>query len=103
MELHFVTAPILAIGIGLSLAANSFAGWLGHLGREPFAWGLTGAFLLAALAGTAAGAGLGGRMRPATLRLAFGWFVLAVAGFVAAKNWPALIPHSPPTQPSILK
>lgn len=96
----------MATAAGTSLAviaANSFAGWLGHLGREPFAWGLTGAFLLAALAGMAAGAGLGGRMRPATLRLAFGWFVLAVAGFVAAKNWPALIPHSPPTQPSILK
>ena len=91
----------MATAVGTSLAviaANSFAGWLGHLGREPFAWGLTGAFLLAALAGMAAGARLGGRMQPATLRLAFGWFVLAVAGFLVVKNWPALMPTSPPTQ-----
>ena len=92
----------MATAVGTSLAviaANSFAGWLGHLGREPFAWGLTGAFLLAALAGMAAGARLGGRMKPATMRLAFGWFVLAVAGFVVVKNWPALMPPSPATQP----
>jgi hypothetical protein len=83
----------MATAVGTSLAviaANSFAGWLGHLGRETFAWGMTGAFLLAALAGMAAGARMGGRIKAATLRLAFGWFVLAVAGFVVAKNWPAV-------------
>ncbi len=92
----------MAMAVGTSLAViavNSFAGWLGHLGREPFAWGLTGAFLLAALVGMAAGARLGGRLRPTTLRHAFGWFVLAVAGFVVVKNWPALMPPSPLTQP----
>lgn len=80
----------MAVAVGTSLAviaANSLAGWLGHLGRGPFAWAITGAFLLAALAGLAAGARLGGRLRPATLRRAFGWFVLAVAGFVLVKNW----------------
>ena len=91
----------MATAVGTSLAviaANSFAGWLGHLGRESFAWGVTGAFLLAALAGMAAGARLGRRMRPTMVRLAFGWFVLAVAGFVVVKNWPALMPPAPATQ-----
>ena len=91
----------MATAVGTSLAVitvNSFAGWLGHLGREPFAWGLTGAFLLAALVGMASGARLGGRLRPTTLRFAFGWFVLAVAVFVAVKNWPTLMPPSSLTQ-----
>ncbi|HAV65464.1 MAG TPA: permease [Verrucomicrobiales bacterium] len=82
----------MASAVGTSLvviAANSFAGWLGHVARGPFAWSLSGAFLLAAFVGMAAGAGLGGRLKPATLRLVFGWFVLGVAGFVLAKNWQA--------------
>ena len=96
----FARLPMaMAVGTSLAvIAANSFAGWLGHLGHEPLSWGLTGTFLLAALAGMAAGTRLSGRMRPATLRLAFGWFVLAVAGFVVVKNWPALMPPSPATQ-----
>jgi hypothetical protein len=95
----------MATAVGTSLAViavNSFAGWLGHLGREPFAWGMTGAFLLAALAGTAASARLGGRIEPATLRLAFGWFVLGVAGFVLMKNWAVFSPTPSATQPGIL-
>lgn len=89
-----------AVGTSLAvIAANSFAGWLGHLGREPFVWGMTGAFLLAALTGMAAGARAGGRIKPSMLRLAFGWFVLAVAGFVIAKNWQSLLPSSPSTPP----
>jgi len=87
----FARLPMaLAVGTSLAvIAANSFAGWMGHLGHEPFAWGMTGAFFLAALAGMAAGARLGGRIQAATLRLVFGWFVLAVAVFVVAKNWSA--------------
>lgn len=92
----FARLPMaMAVGTSLAvIAANSFAGWMAHLGREPFAWGLTSAFLLAALAGMAAGVRLGGRMRSTTLRLTFGWFVLAVAGFVVAKNWSAAVPAS---------
>lgn len=91
----------MATAVGTSLAviaANSIAGWLGHLGREPFAWGMTGAFLLAGLAGMVAGARMGGRMRPTTLQLAFGWFVLAVAGFVVMKNWSVFSQTSSATQ-----
>ena len=79
----------MAVAVGTSLAviaANSFAGWLGHLGREPFAWGMTSAFLLAALAGMTSGARLGGRLSPVTMRRAFGWFVLAVAAFVLVNH-----------------
>jgi len=79
----------MAVAVGSSLAviaANSFAGWLGHLGREPFAWGMTGGFLLAALAGMASGARLGGRISPVTMRRVFGWFVLAVAAFVLVNH-----------------
>ena len=96
----FARLPMaMAVGTSLAvIAANSFTGWLGHLGREPFAWGLSGAFLLAALAGMAAGARLGGRIRPTTLRRIFGWFVLGVAGFVMAKNWTAFAPASLSTQ-----
>ena len=88
----FARLPMaMAVGTSLAvIAVNSFAGWLGHLGREPFAWGMTGAFLLAALTGMAAGARMGGRIKPATLRLTFGWFVLAVAVFIVAKNWSAV-------------
>jgi uncharacterized membrane protein YfcA len=84
----FARLPMpVAVGTSLAvIAANSLAGWLAHLGRGPFAWGVTGLFLLAALAGMAAGAQLGGRLRPAILRRTFGWFVLAVAGFVLVKS-----------------
>lgn len=97
----FARLPMpMAVGTSLAvIAANSFAGWLGHLGREPFAWGMTGAFLLAALAGIAAGVRLGGKIQAATLRRVFGWFVLAVAGFVMAKNWQSFVPSSLSTQP----
>jgi uncharacterized membrane protein YfcA len=87
----------MAVAAGTSLAviaANSLAGWLGHLGHEPFAWGTTGAFLLAALAGMAAGARLGGRISPATMRRAFGWFVLTVAAFVLINNWSTSSPKT---------
>ena len=79
----------MAVAVGTSLAviaANLFAGWLGHLGHEPFAWRMTGAFLLAALAGMVSGAGLGGRLSPVTMRRAFGWFVLAAAAFVLVNH-----------------
>jgi hypothetical protein len=79
----------MAVAAGTSLAvtaANSLAGWLGHLGHERFARGMTGAFLLAALAGMASGARLGGRISPVTMRRSFGWFVLTVAAFVLMNN-----------------
>jgi uncharacterized membrane protein YfcA len=85
----------VAAGTSLAvIAANSFAGWLGHLWGEPFAWGTTGAFLVAALGGMASGTHLGRRISPATLRRGFGWFVLAVAFFVLLKNWSGGLPRT---------
>jgi len=92
----FARLPI-AVAAGTSLAviaANSLVGWLGYLGHEPFAWGMTGAFLLAALAGMASGARLGGRISPTTMRRAFGWFVLTVAAFVLVNSWSASLPKT---------
>ena len=84
----FARLPMaMAAGTSLAvIAANSLAGWLGHLGREPFAWGMTGAFLLVALAGMAAGVRAGGRVQAATLRRGFGGFTLAVAGWIALRE-----------------
>ena len=92
----FARLPI-AVAAGTSLAviaANSLVGWLGYLGHEPFAWGMTGAFLLAALAGMTSGARLGGRISPTTMRRAFGWFVLTVAAFVLVNSWSASLPKT---------
>ena len=88
----FARLPMaMAVGTSLAvIAANSITGWLGHLGREPFAWGMTGMFLIAALPGMAAGTRLSGLIKLSTLRVAFGWFVLAVAVFVVGKNWTTL-------------
>jgi uncharacterized membrane protein YfcA len=55
---------------------------------------MTAAFLLAALAGMASGARLGGRISPATMRRSFGWFVLTVAAFVLMNNWSGSLPKT---------
>ena len=83
----------MATAIGTSLAviaANSAAGLAGHLRHGGFNGLLALAFLGAALLGMAGGVRLGGRLPATTLRRVFGWFVLATAGFVIAKNWQAL-------------
>lgn len=92
----------MATAVGTSLVVitvNSLAGWLGHLGHQPFPWTLTGAFLIAALAGMAAGARLSGRIKPRTLRLAFGWSVLAVAGLVLLNQCSSISSTTPAIQP----
>jgi len=83
----------MATAIGTSLAviaANSAAGLVGHLRHGGFDGPLALAFLGSALLGMAGGVRLGGRLPATTLRRVFGWFVLATAGFVIAKNWQAL-------------
>ena len=84
----FARLPMaMAVGTSLAvIAANSLAGWLGHLGREPFAWGMTGAFLLVALAGMAAGVRGCGRVQAVTLRRGFGGFTVAVAGWIVLRE-----------------
>ena len=88
----FARLPMaMAVGTSLAvIAANSFAGLLGHLAHTRLDWRLTTAFLAASLLGMAGGVRLGGGISTAILRRAFGWFVLAVAGIVLARNWTAL-------------
>ena len=79
-----------AVGTSLAvIAANSVAGLAGHLWHDGFDWRTTLAFLAAALLGMLAGVRLGGRVPTVVLLRAFGSLVLAVAGFVIAKNWQA--------------
>jgi hypothetical protein len=80
----------MATAVGTSLvviAANSFAGLLGHLRHDGFDVVMTGAFLAAALLGLAGGVAMGQKLSTHALRRAFGWLVLLVAGFIIAKNW----------------
>lgn len=89
----FARLPLkTAVGTSLAvIAVNSFAGLAGHWRHTHFDWELTGAVLAAALLGMAVGLPLAARMPVRQLSRAFAWFVLAVAGFVIAKNWPALV------------
>jgi uncharacterized membrane protein YfcA len=88
----FARLPLkVAVGTSLAvIAANSFTGLAGHWRHTHLDWPLTGAFLAAALLGMAAGLPLAARMPVRRLSRAFAWFVLAVAGFVLARNWQAL-------------
>ncbi len=83
----------MATAAGTSLAviaANSFAGLFGHLNQGSIDGRLTAAFLAAALLGMTGGVRMGRIISTEKLRRAFGWFVLAVAAFVLARNRAAL-------------
>ena len=88
----FARLPLkTAVGTSLAvIAVNSFAGLAGQWRHTHLDWTLTGGFLAAALLGMAAGLPLAARVPVRQLSRGFAWFVLAVAGFVIAKNWRAL-------------
>ncbi len=89
-----------AVGTSLAVvAANSVAGLAVHLRHGGLDVRTTLVFLAATLLGMLAGVRLGGRVPTTVLRRAFGWLVLAVAGFVIAKNWQALGLTSSSPQP----
>jgi hypothetical protein len=76
-----------AIGTSLVLiAANSCAALLGHLAHVRPDLGLAGAITAAAAVGAWLGVALAGRAPEATLRPAFGVFVLAVAAWMLARS-----------------
>jgi uncharacterized protein len=86
----FLVVPALVILGGLSMpvaigtsllviAAKSFAGLVGYLHSTAIDWSLTLAVTAIAIAGSLIGGRLVGRIDPAALRRAFGWFV-AVMG-----------------------
>jgi uncharacterized protein len=93
----FLLVPALALlgglpmpaAIGTSLVVismQSFAGFAGHLSGEAIDWKLAGMVTAAAVVGSVIGGRLTDYMEPATLRRAFGWFVLAMAALVLAKE-----------------
>lgn len=93
----FLVVPALALlgGLPMSVAVgtalvviamNSFAGLAGHLATAHIDWRLAAAVTAAALIGTLVGARLTALLNPATLRKAFGWFVLVMASVILAKE-----------------
>jgi uncharacterized membrane protein YfcA len=93
----FLLVPALAlvgglpmpVAVGTSLVVismQSFAGLAGHLAGESIDWKLAGMVTAAAVVGSIIGGRLTSRVEPATLRQAFGWFVLAMAALVLAKE-----------------
>lgn len=93
----FLLVPALVLLGGLPMGAavgtslvvismQSFAGLVGHLAAESIDWTLTAAVTVAAVIGSVIGVRLTSRVRPETLRRTFGWFVLAMAALVLARE-----------------
>jgi uncharacterized protein len=76
-----------AIGTSLGIIAfNSIAGLAGQLRYVHFDWGLTLAFLAMALGGMFGGLTLADRLSSQALRRGLGWGIVALGGFLLAKN-----------------
>lgn len=93
----FLLVPALAllgglpmpIAVGTSLVVismQSFAGLAGHLANEQIDWKLAAMVTAAAVVGSVIGGQLTSYVQPATLRKAFGWFVLVMASVVLAEE-----------------
>lgn len=100
----FLVVPALVLLGGLSMPAavgtsllviamKSFAGLAGYLHGVQVDWRLTLAVTGAAVLGGVPGSRLAGRVDPARLRRAFGWFVLVMAAFVLAGQAPPAARH----------
>jgi uncharacterized protein len=70
---------------------KSFAGLAGYLATVHLDWGLTLAVTAAAVIGSLMGGRLVGRIPEIALRKAFGWFVLAMGGFVLLQQAPGQV------------
>lgn len=80
-----------AVGTSLAIiAANSFAGLLGHLGGPIDLW-VTALFAAAGIAGTFAGARLAHRLPARRLRQSFAGFVMILALLLLVDNLPKLL------------
>ncbi len=96
----FLVVPALALlgglpmpaAVGTSLvviAMKSSAGLLGYLHSVQLDWPVALAVTGAAVVGSILGSRLVGRVHPDTLRKAFGWFVIIMAGFVLLQQGPS--------------
>jgi uncharacterized membrane protein YfcA len=95
----FLIVPALVMLVGLPMqqavgtslfiiAANSLAGFLGHLHGQPPDWLLTGIFAVAGWGGTSIGAHLAQRLPADRLRRVFAVFVVGLAVFLLWDNLP---------------
>jgi len=93
----FLLVPALAllaglpmpVAVGTSLvviAMQSLAGFAGHLSSEHIDWLLAAFVSVAAVAGALIGGRLIAFVKPASLRIAFGWFVLMMASLILAEE-----------------
>jgi uncharacterized membrane protein YfcA len=81
----------LAVGTSLVvITMKSFAGFAGYAATVPIDWATGFAISLAAVAGSVGGGLLARRVKPAALRAAFGWFVVAMAIFILGQELPSL-------------
>jgi hypothetical protein len=81
-----------AIGTSLFvIAVNCAAGLAGHLTTGDADWKLTGLVALLAMVGALAGTALSHRVHPHGLRRTFAWLVVAVALYLVARNYNALL------------
>lgn len=81
-----------AIGTSLFvIAVNCASGLLGHLSAGDADWRLTLMVAALAVTGALAGTALSHRFHPTHLRRIFAWFVVAVALFLIARNYNALL------------
>ncbi|MCA9679542.1 MAG: sulfite exporter TauE/SafE family protein [Myxococcales bacterium] len=99
----FMIVPTLVLVGGLSMhaavgtsllviAMQSFAGLAGHLGHVSIDWKLGGGMAVIAIAGSVVGSKLAGKVPQAQLRRGFGWFLVAMATLVLAKQAPLAWP-----------
>ncbi len=97
----FLIVPALTILVGLPMqtavgtslviiAANSVAGFLGHLEMISFDLPLTLTFVLAGLVGSFLGTKLSNRISSASLQKVFALFIMALAFFLLYDNVPKL-------------
>lgn len=79
----------MSAAVGTSLvviAMQSFAGLAGHLAGTLVDWRLAGLITAVTVVGALAGGRLADKVQPDALRRGFGWFVLAIASLVLAKE-----------------
>lgn len=85
-----------AVGTSLVvLAMNSFAGLAGTLSSTSIELPLALAITASAVAGSVVGGFVAGRTDPSSLRRGFGFFVLAMAGFILGQELPPLLGMEP--------